>query len=101
QAEVPLMHVSRLHVQLEVDIEDTLRKHDVGREHGRKRITSGIVQPWVIQASRRVVQSYLIAPWRAIAAPMEHRRRVVEHSICGSNRRFAVAAHIPSQSEPR
>ena len=51
QAKVPLMNVSRLHVQLEVDVENTLREHDIRGQHGRERIASGITPPRIVQAS--------------------------------------------------
>src|SRR5262245_13552574 len=95
------MNVSRLHVQLEVDVENALWKHDIRSQHCRKRIASWIIQPRVIQAARRIVQGHLIAPWRAVATPMEHWRRVVEQSVCGSNRRLSVALRIPGKSKPR
>ena len=101
QTQVPLMNICNFIAPFEIDVEDALRKYDVGIQHRRKRIASRIAEPGIVEPARWIITRDLICPRRTVSSPVEHWRQVVEQSICRSNCGAAIAAHIPRQSQAR
>src|SRR5215831_19033924 len=100
--EVPLLSVrvlDRFRIQ---GITASYRKGGF-RRSGRERISSGNVEPWIVKASDRTIECRAagIGSVNQDGTGLLGIRKLVENSICASDRHPTIALGIPCQTHSR